>query len=442
MIVDSYLTLKLSELSKGEWRKLRRKLTYTDADRREWECWRPLPSRGEIRLPRGAWNLLPGKIEYTDRRVCPYHPERDFKRELDATLPDGRSFEGQVKAVRVMMEQEQGLIVAQPGFGKTNVALAFCAVIETNALILVHTEDILQQWISNIQEAIPDAKIGVIRGDEESIGDITVSTVQTFHRKLNHDPKRYRKIWGCVILDEAHHAAAKTFEQILNQMWAKYRFGFTASPTRADGKHPYMKFVIGPIIYRSKFKSKVPLEIRVVNTGFKYRWRGAWDWGNLLRALTTDSNRNALIASMAARDVRKGHTTLVLSRNIEHLESLRALIPYEAEILTGKRKKKDRARIISDFRAGKLKLVLATQLADEALDIPILARVHLTFPGKHDGRIIQQIGRSVREHHEKENAVVYDYFDKWVSPLRKQYLRRRQTYRTLHLKVRKGRKVK
>jgi superfamily II DNA or RNA helicase len=74
-----------------------------------------------------------------------------------------------------------------------------------------------------------------------------------------------RARFGAVILDEAHHAPASTFEEILNVMPATYRFGFTATDKRADGREPYMR-TVGPVIYRSKFSSKIPVKVIAVKS--------------------------------------------------------------------------------------------------------------------------------------------------------------------------------
>ena len=91
--------------------------------------------------------------------------------------------------------------------------------------------------------------------------------------------------------------------------------------------------------------------------------------------------------------------TLVLSREISHLQAIQAAMDYEAPILAAALlNKKQRNEILAKFRSGEIKCILATSLADEALDVPILSRIFLTFPGKHDGRIIQQVGRALRRH--------------------------------------------
>ena len=450
MKVDNYLTLNFSELPRRDWKKLTDKLRYTDADLRVHEPWRSFPERMEVRLPRGAWNLLPDKLKYTDHRICPVYPKLDYALELDATLPDGRSYERQKDAVKSMLFNEQGLIVRPPGTGKSQIVLAFAAACETNVLVIVHTEDILQQWIEYAGNALPGTEIGIVRAEEFQLRQVTIATVQTAIKHVD----RLCSHFGAVVLDEAHHASAKTFSHVLNRMKAKYRFGVTATTMRADGNGPYMKFVIGPVIHRLKFKSPVKVHVKPLDAGFHYAYRGRWDWGNLLRELIKDTDRNKLIAEIVDREVRAGNSILVLSRRIEHLQRIAAMTETYDEsgaLLVGAwedtngnkhaLKRETRKLILKEFKSGEIRAVFATQLADEALDVPILSRVVLAHPGKAEGRIIQQIGRALREYPGKKDAVIYDCRDLRVGVLRHQWNQRKSHYKKLGIPIlnKKGR---
>jgi superfamily II DNA or RNA helicase len=453
MLVNSRLVLKYDELSKIEWKVLMKKLTFVDADQQVYQCWNYNPERETVTLPRGAWNMLPEHVEYIDRRVCLTYPEIEFAHDLDAQLADGRKYERQKEAVESMLLNEQGIILRPPGTGKSQIALAFASVCRTNVLVLVHTEDILQQWIEYANAALPGTKIGVFRGQTKDKRQITIATVQTLKRMLENDPS-LKSGFGCVIADETHHGAAKTWEFILSRMEAKYRFGFTASPTRADGKHPMIRILIGPVLQRMKFQSPVDVKVKPIKTGFYYPYRGRWDWGNLLSALIRDEDRNDAIAEAADREVENGNSVLVLSRRIEHLQRIAAKMksfPTDGALLVGgwddengtrqTLKKETRKKIMHQFRSGEIKCVLGTQLADEALDVPRLSVVILTHPGKHEGRIIQQIGRALREHPDKNSATIYDVADDRVSVLRRQWMLRKQTYKTLKIPVVKRKAV-
>ena len=430
MIVDRWLTISFDELNPAQWQKLQSQLTYMTERQDVVVSYRRLLSKGVYILPRGAWYLLPDSIRYQDNRVLPKLPFLKFTGKLDNVELDER-FSGQTKAVQQMFQQEQGLVIRPPGTGKTEIACAFAAQAGTRTLVLVHTEDILQQWVERVEQLIPSlkGKVGVIRGKEARIGQITIATVQTLSRSYLEKGPEWWAQWGCLIADEGHHVAAQTWEAVINSCPALYRFAFTASDTRADGLHPSMRFIIGPVIHRQKFTSPVKLHVKIVKTNFSAAYRGHWDWPNLLDRLVEDDERNALIAETVDREIREGNTILVLSRRIEHLERIAAAMSEPCEILTSARGKAKRKEVLAKFRSGEVRCVLATQLADEALDVPRLNRVCLVHPGKHEGRLIQQIGRALRTHKTKSDAIIYDFVDAKVRLLHRQWTQRRRTYR-------------
>src|SRR5688500_14679908 len=337
--IDSYVTLPSEVLSQSEWREVRPACTDLAAGGTVYECIRPRVRSSAVRLRRGAWSYLPDHVRYRDRRSFPKYPKIELSPnfKLDAKLPDGREFHGQRDAVRAILENEQGIVLRPPGSGKTQIAVAFIAAAATSVLVLVHTEDVLEQWRKYFKDAgIPDVSIGIIRGQQRRPKQVTLCMVQTFYKEMIDNPERWRDEFGAVIVDECHHAPAATWEVILNNLNARYRIGLTASATRADGHHPYIRLLIGPVIHKQPFESKVKLHVEVVRTDFQYRYRGSWDWGNLLRALIRDPGRNDLIAGIADGQIRRGRSVLVLSRNIEHLERIAERMDERSEILAAK----------------------------------------------------------------------------------------------------------
>lgn len=449
MIVKSYIELKADELSRGEWRTLFKRLTFVDGEGIEVIAYK-LVKGGRVRIPRGAWALLPDHVTYHDRRVLPEHRALKMTMPLDATFDD-RSFTGQQAALDKLLSEEQGLVIAQPGFGKTVVALALVAAVNTPWVVFVHTEDIFNQWMDYALNSFESLDIGRIQGKDWSVGDLTIAMVQTVRDQMPRFRRHYADKFGGVIVDEAHHSPAESWEAILNACPAQYRVGFTATETRADGRQALMKHLIGPVIYKHKFELRVRARVIPVKTGFKFSYRGRWDWAPLQAAIVSDEARNKLIADTAMRQVKKGHSTLVLSRRIDHLKNIEAQMLFDwvgngaefkekVKILTGKTARPKRKEMLDQFRSGEIMCLLSTQLADESLDIPRLSRVLLTYPGKHDGKIIQQVGRTLREHEDKQNAVVFDFVDDKIGVLRRQWLQRKDAYKQMKIKIvrRKG----
>jgi superfamily II DNA or RNA helicase len=434
--VDSLIRLKPGELTKRQERHIKASLTFHPQEGVTVSSYRPKASGG-LWLPRGAWQYLPASVTLRDKRSFPKFPKLDTKIVLDFKS-DEKEFVGQHDCVQAMfnpVNNQQGVIHRQPGTGKTQIMLYFVAKVGTRSLVIVHTEDILNQWYEYAQEAIPGIDIGIIRQKQEDIGHLTIATLQTLHARQY--PIEFWRLFGCTFLDECHHAPAKTFDETLHNVTSRYKFGASASHTRADKMEKLVDFTFGATIHDLPFASPVPVTVEKVKSEFHKPIKGGMSgpiwlkrkkWQGLLKALTTDPKRNRLIAKRVNARLAEGRSVLVLSRRIEHLQLLSELIPgsviLAAQLLT----KQERREILDDFRAGKIKCVLGTQLADEALDVPILSCIALTFPGKHTDLILQQVGRALREHSEKESAVIIDICDPLVKSLWKQWSGRRHSY--------------
>jgi superfamily II DNA or RNA helicase len=440
MKMDSVITAKNEELTRRQWAKLLRALTFTDADSTEIQCFDVRSGAGVVVLPRGVLGMLPRKVEITDMRSKPPMPKIAFAHRLDE-----KGYGGQAEAVKLMAAKEQGIIVIPPGGGKTEIGLAFACGCKTRTLVIVHTKDLFEQWEQRAASACPTMPLGKIQGKTCQVEHLTIAMAQTLKRYLDKGGKFWRQ-FGAIIVDESHHSAAETWEWVLNTCPAYYRFGLTATERRADGRHPLAKFLLGPVLKKVKFESQVDLAVQPIRTGFGFKrvvYRGQYDWSKMLRILASDPERNRRIVEPLIAEALAGHTVLVLSRQIKHLEHMAEMMNamhdgIEYDILTARESSQARHDILSDFRAGLTRVVFATQLADEGLDVPRLDRVFLTFPGKHDGRIIQQVGRAIRQFPDKTDALVYDFVDDLVPPLARQYVNRKHTYKSLGIETRKA----
>jgi len=442
VIVDNILTLDRDELTRKQWAKLFDRLTFTDATGQYFHCFRVRKRSGVVEIPRGAWYMPEFEhVTYEDRRSCPPMPECEFTLKLD-DIEKSKNFKGQSAAVDAMLEQEQGLIVRMPGSGKSQILLNFVARCKTRSLVIVHTHDLIKQWMTYAKRAIPDIDIGLIQGPNYKIGHLTIASVQTLVDYVNYTEPEWWEQFGATLVDETHHAPADTWNLILNNSMSRYRIGATATEKRADKRDPEVKFLIGPVIHRGDFEPEVPTEVVPIKTGYYFPYRGSFDWQKMIRDLIRNKPRNKLIAEHADKEVRAGNSVLILSRRTEHLELISDFMETDRhEILAASGpsavRGRKREQLVKNFRSGKLRCVLATQLADEGLDVRRLNRVFLVHPGKAEGRIIQQVGRALRAHADKKDAAIYDFVDDRISVLRKQWMWRKQAYKGMKIPVKK-----
>ena len=392
---------------------------------------------GWAELPRGAVVLLRRRmsaacitITFEDRRCL--LPPLNLRADIEL-----RPY--QTEAVRCMVRGVQGSVVMPCGGGKTATGTAAIAAIRQPSLVIVHTHDLVDQWRGSIQRIL-GIKAGVVAGGVNEPGPITVATVQTLVRLEPAAMADLAARFGCVITDECHHAPASTFQTVLAQLPAHFRFGLTATPEREDGLTPLLDLTIGPRLFEVGYQDLVDggylqaPEVRPVYSSFTFDYAGPEDHHRCLDALVRDEPRNDLVADLAAGEVRTGHTVLVLSGRVAHCRRLGQLLRERgvaAEVLVGATGKKDRRSILQRLRDGQVPAVVASTLADEGLDVPRLDRIVLAFPGRTRGRTAQRLGRIMRPHPGKDGAVLFDIVDAAVPTLLRQFRERRRLYRQL-----------
>jgi len=390
---------------------------------------------GVVRIPRGAIHALKRAaaasavaVACEDARGFPSAP---IERPRELPLR-----EYQARAVDKLARVTQGTVVIPCGGGKTRVGMGAIARLRSPTLILVHTLDLAEQWLAELRDNL-GIEAGLIGDGTEQVAPVTVAIVQALVR---WDPKKldaFLAAFGLMIVDEAHHTPANTFRQVIDRCPAKYRLGLTATPEREDGLTPLLELFLGERLVLVSHDELVAAgvlavpEIRSIESGFDFPYESAADFAPMLAALAADEARNALIADRVAEQAIAGHTCLVLSGRVDHCELLAAAIVErgaQAVVLTGRVGRKRRAALLDGARSGNVPVLVATSLADEGLDLPRLSRVFLAFPSRARGRTAQRLGRLMRPHPDKPDAVLFDFVDRKVPILRRQHLERRKLY--------------
>ncbi|MBU1117326.1 MAG: ATP-dependent helicase, partial [Bacteroidetes bacterium] len=206
--------------------------------------------------------------------------------------------------------------------------------------------------------------------------------------------------------------------------------GLTATPEREDGLTPLIGLVIGSAaesISHQELVAAGHLVLPIVTPVMTGLMPDADDYAQMINWLANSNQRNANISSLATEFAKEGRSTLVLSTRVEHCRKLAARTPG-AGSLDGKVAKKRRNDILDRFRSGELRILCATNLADEGLDVSRLGALILALPSRSHGRTIQRIGRLMRPHPGKLRPILIDIVDK--HPIAKQqWYARRKAYR-------------
>ncbi len=367
-------------------------------------------------------------------------------------LPDMR-FHGelrpeQVSAAQALLAHDTGVLAATTAFGKTVVAAWLIAQRGVSTLVLVHRQQLLEQWIERLSAflGLPAKAIGRIGGGRRRpSGQIDVAVIQSLVSKgvVNDCVADY----GQLIVDECHHLPAHSFEQVARRTKARFVVGLSATVERKNGHHPIIFMQCGPVRHRVHAKAQAlarPFEHRVLvqPTAFQSCRDADSDarveFQALYRELVADEQRNRRICDDVAQCVRDGRSPLVLTERSEHLDRLEQMLAGRVPNLVvlraglGKKQQQALALRLAAIPREEARVLLATgRYIGEGFDDARLDTLMLTLPVSWRGTIAQYAGRLHRLCDGKREVRIVDYADLEVPMLARMFDRRCRGYEAL-----------
>lgn len=327
------------------------------------------------------------------------------------------------------------VIVLATGLGKTVIfsQLISNLVKKTGkkALVIAHREELLTQAQSKLARINPDLKADIEKAEQwaEGHADVVIASVATIGRSASERIKRLNPAdFGIVVIDEAHHASAETYKNVLTHFgllkggadWntSTLLLGVTATPSRNDNKGIDAIF------------DKVPYEygvIQAIKDGWLARIRafrintdtdltsvkktaGDFNLGELGDAVNT-TDRNGLIIK-AYQQHTPGQQALCFAVDVAHAIELtkkfnEAGIP--ADYVVGA--STNRTEVLSKFAKKEIKVVVNCMVLTEGFDEPGIEAILMARPTQSGILFQQMVGRGTRTNPGKEFLTVIDFVD-------------------------------
>lgn len=323
----------------------------------------------------------------------------------------------------------RNLVVAATGTGKTMVAaFDFRRLMQAEGcktlLFVCHREEILEQALRTYRAVLRDNNFGGlwVGGKKPSEYSAVFASVQTLNSQLERHPLSADQ-FDVVVVDEVHHITADSYRPVLNRFTPKVLLGLTATPERTDGANVL-----------DDFGGQVAAEIRLpeaMNRGllcpFHYfgvsdsvdlrrvTWeRGRYQETSLSNVFTGNSVRVRTILDNLQRYTVNPQRVRALGFcvTIEHAEYMADAFTQaglKAAALTSNTLEVDRRRLRGEIQRGDLAYLFVVDVFNEGVDLPEIDTVLFLRPTESLTVFMQQLGRGLRLHKDKDVVTVLDF---------------------------------
>ena len=283
-------------------------------------------------------------------------------------------------------------------------------------LIVAHRRELIEQIKETVKRMglNADNQLSVINNQT-----IIVESIQTISRRI----ATIEFAPSLVVIDEAHHALAKTYKMMWDA-WPDARFlGLTATPCRLNGKGFTDLFDILvqswdiPTFIKAKWLStydfvSIKADSRTQQLISSLKKRGA-DGDYQVKEMDAVLNKRPSIERLYNCVIEYAHNRkgFVYAINIDHARSIAEYYQSQgvnAVAIDSHTPVKERERIISSFRSGGLQVLVNVDIFSEGFDCPDVEFIQLARPTLSLAKYLQMVGRGLRPSKGKTNCMIID----------------------------------
>jgi superfamily II DNA or RNA helicase len=304
------------------------------------------------------------------------------------------------------------------GLGKTLVAIADSQRLGLRTLCVAHTKDLVKQIAAAFEQHCPDVTVEIFDSKRgRPYAQIVVATIQSISRNLK-DVKE--DDFGYLIVDEAHHASAKTYQKIIGFFRTRFMLGLTATPERGDGET--IIHIFRSVAHRMDLQTAiqhgllVPIRCVRVQTNIDMRdvrFNGVrYHLADLETRLVVHSRNQLIVDTYLAHAPNKKAVAFCV--NIRHADMLaQAFLDrgVSASVVSGKLSQSERDQRLAKYRQGQVSVLCACDLLNEGWDSPETEVLLMARPTLSRQLYLQQLGRGTRKAEDKESLMVFDFVD-------------------------------
>jgi superfamily II DNA or RNA helicase/diadenosine tetraphosphate (Ap4A) HIT family hydrolase/HKD family nuclease len=340
--------------------------------------------------------------------------------EPPVLIPEPHSI--QVEALNKLVEtrtsgKRAGLVVLATGLGKTWLS-AFDSSSFRRVLFIAHREEILGQALATFRAIRPHDRLGRFTGNDKDPGaTVLFASVQTLNR-LEHLRKFAPDEFDYVVVDEFHHAEARTYRKLIDFFKPLFLLGLTATPERSDGAD-LLALCEDNLVYRCDLPQGIqrgllcPFRYFGVPDTVDYKnipWRNKkFDEDKLTEAVATQVRAENILEQYHKR---AGDRTIAFCVSQRHADFMRDFLVrngISARSVHAGSTSDPRAASLDALKEGKLSVLCAVDMFNEGVDVPELDTVMMLRPTESRIVWLQQFGRGLRKSSADKKLTVIDY---------------------------------
>jgi len=341
-------------------------------------------------------------------------------------------FDYQRDAVDAWLSAGRGVISLPPRAGKTRIAVAAVASLGLPALYVVPGIGLAKQTVGVFRShgltaaEATGGRQSAKRQREIARAQVWVSTPQTAASLPGIGGRQV------LILDEFHHAAAKTWQAVSQAAGgAWWRLGLTGTHYRADGRGLEMTGVLARAVYQRSVADMVglgrlvPARIAMLRITGSVGGRGHEVYS---AGVVDHEERNRALTMAANALTRRGRRVLVLTKEVRHAEALAARIPGSRQVDGRNNEAVDQA--LTDLARRKCLAVVGTSVIGEGRDVPACDALIYAAGGRSPVKVKQDYFRALTASAGKTEAIIVDAADCQHETLTRHAAERLRLYRS------------
>ena len=394
-----------------------------------------------VYLPRGCYEDLVKVLNFFGAEIIV--KDNQTSGEMIMVSFNGKLKDYQKDGLDKLIKYDNGLFVARPSYGKTVTAIALIAELKLNTLVIVPNLTLLTQWKERLNTFLDIGydfkkekdKFGQYSGSKKKLTNkIDVACIDSL---LGEEGADLLKRYGVVILDEVHHIAATSYEQVVRKCYSKYLYGFTATPKRSDKNEKIIYKAIGDIRYQYKDDdSGLDKILKPEFTSFTFSSiEKTTPYSDMLSTLLLDEERNDRIVEDIKKALKEKKNIIVLTDRIDHINLLKNKLSDidNVFVINGQLSSSEKKQFFYNVeRANKGFVIISTgKYIGEGFDEKKLDTLFIASPFRWNGTLEQYVGRLHRMNENKEEVEVHDYVDINIKMFENMYHERLRGYKRL-----------